>query len=82
MANVKNIIVGAADLWIISLWRLLKNNIRTIYFNSKQYNQSLKATPASRNYDIHNVHILGELQDKNTKNYILAKQFKKKSLEN
>jgi len=69
--------ISFVKLWIISLWRLLKNNIRTIYFNSKQYNQSLKATPASRNYDIHNVHILGELQDKNTKNYILAKQFKK-----
>ena len=62
-------------LWGISFWRFFKDKIKKIYFNTKQYNHSLKVAATSRIYDIHDIHILGELQDKDNKNYLLAKQF-------
>jgi len=64
-------------LWIISLWRFFKDKLKNIYFNTKQYNRSLKTIPSTRNYDIHNIHILSELQDKDNSNYLLARQFSK-----
>ena len=69
--------VGFLKLWLTALWRYTKAQFRTIYFNSKYYNQSLKIEPVSRIYDIHNIHILAELQDREKKNYLLAQKFKK-----
>ena len=69
--------VSFIKLWLTALWRYGKEQIRNIYFNSKFYNKSLKIEPVARIYDIHNIHVLAELQDKDNKNYLLAKQFKK-----
>ena len=69
--------VSFIKLWLTALWRYSKAQFRNIYFNSKFYNKSLKVEPVARIYDIHNIHILGELQDKDNKNYLLSKQFKK-----
>ena len=69
--------VGFLKLWLTALWRYAKAQFRTIYFNSKYYNQSLKIEPVSRIYDIYNIHILAELQDREKKNYLLAQKFKK-----
>jgi hypothetical protein len=69
--------VGFIKLWLTALWRYVKEQLRAIYFNSKYYNKSLTIEPVSRIYDIHNIYILGELKDKDNKNYLLAQKFKK-----
>ncbi len=69
--------VGFIRLWLTALWRYVKEQLRSIYFNSKYYNKSLTIEPVSRIYDIHNIYILGELKDKDNKNYLLAQKFKK-----
>ena len=69
--------VGSLTLWLAAIWFFLKEKYRIIYFNSKFYNQSLKSEPVSRVYDIHNSHLLNELQDKDNKNYFLVFKFKK-----
>ena len=69
--------VGFVTLWLAAAWFFLKEKYKIIYFNSKFYNQSLKSKPVSRVYDIHNSHLLNELQDRDNKNYFLILKFKK-----
>ena len=69
--------VSFINLWLTAVWRYTKEKFRNLYFNSNFYNKSLKIEPVSRIYDIHNIHILKELQDRDNKNYLLAQKFKK-----
>ena len=64
-------------LFIYSLGNLFLEKIRKIYFTTKYYNNSLKVTPPSRSYDMNNVPLLLELEDKNNKRIELINRFQK-----
>ena len=64
-------------LLIYSLIKLSLEKIKKIYFTTKYYNNSLKVTPPSRSYDMNNVPLLLELEDKNLKRIELINRFQK-----
>ena len=64
-------------LFIYSLFNLFLEKVRKIYFTTQYYNNSLKVTPPSRSYDMNNVPLLLELEDKNNKRIELIKRFQK-----
>src|SRR6056300_1458269 len=64
-------------LFIYSIGNLILDKIRKIYFTTKYYNNSLKITPPSRSYDMNNVPLLLELEDKNKKRFDLINRFQK-----
>lgn len=64
-------------LFIYSIGNLLLEKIYHLYFHTKYYNDSLKVTPPSRSYDMNNVPLLNELEDKNIKRIELVKKFQK-----
>lgn len=64
-------------LFIYSIGNLILEKIYKIYFHTKYYNDSLKVTPPSRSYDMNNVPLLIELEDKNIKRVELINKFKK-----
>ena len=64
-------------LLIYSLIKLSSEKIKKSYFTTKYYNNSLKVTPPSRSYDMNNVPLLLELEDKNLKRIELINRFQK-----
>mgnify|MGYP001373603243 CR=1 FL=1 len=64
-------------LFIFSIGNFILEKIKKIYFTTKYYNNSLKFSPPSRSYDMNNVPLLLELEDKNTKRKELLDRFQK-----
>jgi len=62
-------------LFVLSIFKSLLEKIQTFYFNTKYYNSSLKVTPPSRSYDMNNIPLLLEMEDKSTKRLALVKKF-------
>ncbi len=63
-------------LFIYSVGNMFLKKIQEIYFATDYYNNSLKVTPPSRSYDMNNVPLLSELEDKNKKRIELINRFK------
>ena len=63
-------------LFIYSVGNMFLKKIQEIYFATDYYNNSLKVTPPSRSYDMNNVPLLSELEDKNKKRIELINRFR------
>ena len=64
-------------LFIYSVISFILEKIKKIYFTTKYYNNSLRVSPPSRSYDMNNVPLLLELEDKNEKRLELLNRFHK-----
>ena len=64
-------------LFIYSIGSLILEKIQKIYFTTKYYNNSLRISPPARSYDMNNVPLLAELEDKNKKRIGLLNRFQK-----
>ena len=64
-------------LFIYSVFSFILEKIKKIYFTTKYYNNSLRVSPPSRSYDMNNVPLLLELEDKNEKRLELLNRFHK-----
>ena len=64
-------------LFIYSIISFILEKIKKIYFTTKYYNNSLKVSPPSRSYDMNNVPLLLELENKNEKRLELLNRFHK-----
>ena len=62
-------------LFIYSVISFILEKIKKIYFTTKYYNNSLRVSPPSRSYDMNNVPLLLELEDKNEKRLELLNRF-------
>ena len=62
-------------LFVYSAFKSLLEKIQKFYFNTQYYNNSLKVTPPSRSYDMNNIPLLLEMEDKSTKRLALVKKF-------
>ncbi len=64
-------------LFIYSVISFILEKIQKIYFTTKYYNNSLRVAPPSRSYDMNNVPLLLELENKNEKRLELLNRFHK-----
>ena len=64
-------------LFIYSVGNYIVEKIQKIYFTTNYYNNSLKISPPSRSYDMNNVPLLLELEDKNNQRIELLNRFHK-----
>ena len=64
-------------LLIYSVISFILDKIKKIYFTTKYYNNSLRVSPPSRSYDMNNVPLLLELENKNEKRLELLNRFHK-----
>ena len=66
---------GFIKFFIASIYKLINENLKKLYFSTNFYNRTIHVVPPTRSYDMNNIPLLEEILDKNQTRIYLIKKF-------
>ena len=66
---------GFIKFFIASVYRLINENVKKLYFSTSYYNRAINVVPPTRSYDMNNIPLLEEILDKKQNRIYLVKKF-------